>query len=108
MVDRGIYHRVNHQLVQEKPGQATTTTPADPDQYVLTHYIRQAIAKGKWSREQIDERLRDNGWRNEEIQKAHRAVSYLAASSLTANVSSMRHFVVTTTSHPRNTYARVR
>ena len=49
--------------------------PSDPNQPLLVEYIGKALAKGRWSREQIDEHLRKNGWTNDEIQQAHNAVS---------------------------------
>ncbi len=49
--------------------------PVNPDRYVLTRYLSQELARGKWSREQIDQRLRSNGWSDSAIQQAHRAVS---------------------------------
>jgi hypothetical protein len=48
--------------------------PVVRESNVLTQYIRKELARGKWSLEQIDQRLRANGWSEGEIQYAHRAL----------------------------------
>ncbi len=60
-------------LFRETPEQPRPSV--DRDHLMLTRYITQALAAGRWSREQIDEHLRQNGWTDQAIERAHRATA---------------------------------
>ena len=61
-------------FMKSKPKPQSDKPPIDPNLSVLSRYIRSELAKGRWNLDQIDQKLRSNGWSDEAIEDAHRSL----------------------------------